>query len=262
MSNEPTAEVIADQARRTSSEAKRQARRERDLAGEAEKLEQHRRKADAAIKARGEQLQKLRASGPGITLATSYQLHLVTAKRGKKDKLAPRHGVTFRRRGADLLIECSNDRAFVSLLRQGDGEAFAPGRSLDPRVVMVAPAKAMELIAKAQEGLAQLWFAGGKVSILVDDALHEFWQIPCDELPFDDDQVPMRDRHYRSAMVGGFGIEAAELLKLQKALGADQVEIRRASKGLLSVFPSWQRDADQPVDVGFICVDDKAPGEP
>lgn len=244
-------QTAAEQQKRTEQQLRAHVRRQReqDPADQAERLEKHQRKAEEAMRRRQEQLAKLQASGPGITLPTCYQLHLLVHKLTKDQKEGQRHGVLFRRDGADLVLEATNGQAACSIRRRGDGLAFAAGEVRgDHRAIM--PAKAAKMLAAAKAELAQLWFVNGRVSILVDDVLHEYWQIPRDELPFPTENLRAIQR---STRLGAVRVDARQLQAVQKALGTDQLQVLHAGKGLLALVPAGA-DIDDPDDLGFLAI--------
>lgn len=189
------------------------------------KREAHRKKEADRIAAHQSTLARLRELGDGLHFPTNLRPHLVCAKRKKDENPIAEHGVTFRRAGADCLVEAGNRIACVSILLDGQGE--------DGPHLAVVPAEAMEIIAGAEDELATLWFADCKVHILVDQAVHEFFVLQPDLPMFEQ----LRDTDARQRMVAGVALDATQLVRIQKALGTEMVALRHHSKNVLSVYP-------------------------
>lgn len=210
---------------------------------EAEALEQrraeHKKKAEDAMRARSETLRKLREVGPGMSVPTHYKPHLLCKKLGKDDKESDYHGVTFRRLDGDCVLEAMNGVAAVSIVLEGEGEQC-------PEAGAIVPARAMRLIAAAKAEFAQVWFADAKVTVFVDDAVHEFFLIP-PTLPFA--VAYLRDKPTGSRMVSGAAVDGDMLHRLQKALAASHVAIRKIDKALLGLVPESD---DQGMNRGFL----------
>lgn len=215
-----------------------QARKEKEAAEEAERLAEHKKKAEAAMAARSATIKKLREIGPGMSVPTEFRPHLCAVRLGKSDKEQPHHGVFFRRRGDDCLVEASNGVATVSICLLGEGNQ-CPGEA-------IVPARAMQLVATAEADFAQLWFHEGKVTVFVDDALHEFFQIPKD-LPFPTENL--REKPKGTRLLQGVAFDTEQLFRIQKALGTDHVALRQADKQLLSVWPNGD---DKAPSCGFL----------
>ena len=215
------------QAKRAAEEQEREQRRI-----------EHQKKAEDAMRARSDTLRKLREIGPGLSIPTDIKPHLCCRKLGKDDKEAPEHGVQFRRHGKDCLIEAQNGIACVSICLPSEAEEC-------PEAAVSVPARAMALIASADAEFAQVWFHAGKVTVFVDDAVHEFFQIPRD-LPF---PVENLREKARGRIVQSATFDAEQLHRIQKALGTDHVALRQADKHLLSV---WPRGDDQARSCGFL----------
>lgn len=216
-----------------------QAKREADEKAREERRAEHQKKAEDAMRARSETLRKLREIGPGLSVPTDIKPHLCAVKRGKNDKEAPEHGVQFRRDGRDCLVEAQNGIACVSICLGGEAEQVPEGGA-------VVPERAMALIAKAEAEFAQVWFHEGKVTVFVDDAVHEFFQIPR-ELPFAVENLRAKPRGMR--LLQGLTYDAEQMLRIQRALGASHVALRQADKHLLSVWPMGD---DQAASCGFL----------
>lgn len=172
-----------------------------------------------------ETLRRLQEFGSGILFPTHLRPHLVCAKAKKGDRLYAEHGVTFRRHGADCLVEAGNRIAFVSILLENEGED-------SPRLAVV-PREAMEIVAAAEDELARIWFHDVKVYVLVDQAVHEFFLLQPD-LPIGQN---LRDTDARQRSLAGPQLNAAELAKVQKALACDSLAMRWHSRGVVSLYP-------------------------
>lgn len=217
-----------------------QAKKQKEQQEEAERREAHKRKAEEAMAARGKVLARLREIGPGMSVPTHYKPHLLARKMAAKDVERPEHGVCFRRLGDDCLIEALNGIASVSICLQGEGKQC-------PELAIV-PARALALVSRAEAEFAQLWFHDGKVTILVDDAIHEFFQIPRD-LPFPTENLRAKAKGTRLLSSAIFDTE--QLFRIQKALGAERVALRQADKHLLSVWPDGD---DRQPSCGFLAL--------
>lgn len=216
-----------------------QKQKQDDQAAEEQRRADHRRKAEEAMQARSNTLKKLREIGPGMSLPTNFRPHMCCEKKGAKEKERPEHGVVFRRVGDDCLVEATNGIAAVSICLQGEGEQC-------PEVPVAIPARAMRLAARAKAEFAQLWFHEGKVTIFVDDALHEFFLIPR-ELPFPTENL--RDKAKGTKLLSSVTFDSEQLAKLQRALGTDNLALRQADKHLLSVWPEGN---DKSPSCGFL----------
>jgi len=214
------------------------AKRKAEQEAEEQRLAEHRKKAEEAMQARSNTLKKLREIGPGMSMPTRYRPHLCCRKLGKDDTEGPIHGVSFRQVGKDCLIESTNAIAAVSICLEGEG-AQCPGH-------VIVPARAMALVAGAEAEFAQLWFHGGKFVILVDDAVHEFFQIPKD-LPFPTENL--RDKPKGTKLLQSITFDAEQLHRIQKALGTEHLALRQADKHLLSVWPEGN---DKAASCGFL----------
>jgi hypothetical protein len=199
---------------------------------------EHQKKAEEAMRARSETLKKLREIGLGLSMPTEFRPHLCSRKLGKDEKEAPIHGVQFRRDGKNCLVEAQNGIAAVSIALLGEAEQC-------PKEGANVPARAMALIASAEAEFAQVWFHAGKVTVLVDDAVHEFFQIPRD-LPFPIEDLRKRPR---ARLVQSATFDAEQLHRIQKALATGHVALRQADKHLLSVWPEGN---DRAPSCGFL----------
>jgi hypothetical protein len=215
------------------------AKKKAELEAEEQRRIEHRRKADEVMQARSNTLKKLREIGAGMSLPTNFRPHLVCKKLGKNDKEHPEHGVQFRRSGDDCLLEALNGVAAISICLQGEGEQC-------PKHPVAVPARAMALVAKAEAEFAQLWFHDGKVTVFVDDALHEFFQIQQD-LPFPTENL--RAKPKGTKLLQAVTFDAELLHRIQKALGTDHVALRQADKHMLSVWPDGN---DKSPSCGFL----------
>lgn len=217
-----------------------QAKKQKDAQEEAERREAHKKKAEEAMQARGKVLARLREIGPGMSLPTHYKPHLLARKLSAKEKERPDHGVCFRRVDKDCLIEAVNGLGSVSICLQGEG-AQCPE-------LAVVPARACALVSRAKAEFAQLWFHDGKVTVFVDDAIHEFFQIPRD-LPFPTENLRAKAKGTR--LLSSVVFDTEQLFRIQKALGADQVALRQADKHLISVWPDGD---DRHPSCGFLAL--------
>lgn len=217
-----------------------EAKRKQEQQEEADRLEAHKKKAEEAMQARGKVLARLREIGPGMSLPTQYKPHLLARKLIGKDGERPEHGVCFRRAGGDCLIEATNGLAAVSICLQSEGEQC-------PEMAVV-PARALALVSRAKAEFAQLWFHDGKVTVFVDDAIHEFFQIPRD-LPFPTENLRAKSKGTR--LLSSVIFDTEQLFRVQKALGADRVTLRQADKHLLSVWPEGD---DRHHSCGFLAL--------
>lgn len=199
----------------------------------------HQKKAEEAMRARSETLKKLREIGAGLSVPTDIKPHLCSTRLSKSNKEMPCHGVQFRRSGEHCLIEAQNGIACVSICLLGEAEQC-------PENGAVVPARAMALIAAAKAEFAQVWFDSGKVTVFVDDAVHEFFQIPRD-LPFPIEDLRLKPRGMR--LLQGVTYDAEQMLRIQRALGASHVALRQADKLLLSV---WPQGDDKAPSCGFL----------
>ena len=190
---------------------------------------------DAAKKAI-ETLEALRELGPGLSWPTRFRPHLVAAKKKAKETLRAEHGVSFRRDGEDCVVEATNSIAMVRIRLRHEGEP-APTRA-------VVPAKAMKLLAAAENESATLWFHGTKVTIVVDDEIHEFRCIPPD-LPF-----PTPDlADIGGAALSGVHLDAEHLLNIQRALAGVSLAFRAVRRGTIALLPDGMKQTDE---VGFL----------
>lgn len=215
-----------------------QAKKQAEAEAEAERRLEHRRKAEEAMQARSTTLKKLREIGPGMSLPTQFRPHLVAKKLSAKDNETPFHGVCFRREGDDCIVEATNGIGAVSICLQSEGNQCPD--------MAVVPARALALVAKAKAEFAQLWFHAGKVTVFVDDALHEFFQIPRD-LPFPTEDLRKKSKGTR--LLSAVTFDTEQLHRIQKALGTDHVALRQADKHLLSV---WPQGDDKAPSCGFL----------
>jgi hypothetical protein len=204
---------------------------------------------DAAIRGAGGATRKDRDTvyglhddlGVGLWVPRQFRPHLVAARRSAKEKLADKHGVSFRRVGDDCLVEATNGVASISILLEGEGERA-------PAVRTVIPARAMKLIsaAAAEEiDLAEVWFRGTRVIVRVGDEYHTFRVIQPD-LPFPGENLLAAKT---GPSVYDLCIDATLLLQVQKALGAPTVGIHRAGKGHVAIFPEGEVTS---LAVGFL----------
>lgn len=183
-----------------------------------------------------ETLQALRELGPGLTWPTKFRPHLVCAKKKAKETLRAEHGVSFRRDGDDCVIEATNGVALVRIRLRHEGEP-APTRA-------VVPAKAMKLLSAAEDESATLWFHGTKVTIVVDEEIHEFRCIPPD-LPF-----PTPDlADIGGAALSGVHLDAEHLLNIQRALAGVSLAMRAVRRGTIALLPDGMKQTDE---VGFL----------
>jgi len=173
--------------------------------------------------------------GPGLWMPTRYKPHLVVRKKAAKDSLCDEHGVSIRRLGDDCLVEASNGVSSVSILLADEG-ANAPAA----RVVI--PARAAKLIADAAPDIetARLWFLGARVVIAIGDEIHQF-SVQQPDLPFPGENL--RDKAMGSRSLAGVSCDADHMLRLQKALAADFLELRWISRGVVSVIPDGAESA-------------------
>lgn len=179
--------------------------------------------------------------GPGLWVPTKFRPHLVAAKKAAKEKLADKHGVSFRRVGSDCLMEAGNGVASISILIEGEADSA-------PAVRTVIPARAMKLIAAAaaeEIDLAELWFRGTRVIVRVGEEYHQFRVIQPD--------LPFPGENLRAAKTGpsvyDLVLDSTLLLQLQKALGAPTVGVHRAGKGHVAVYPEGEATS---LAVGFL----------
>lgn len=203
-----------------------------------EQLEQMPDKADAVVGAgttaspeQDPAEAKLRAQlGAPIMWDTSLRLDLVVAKR-KKDQLPQsEHGVSFRRVGRDCHVIANDGKAAVRVVLAGDGH-------LVPEQGCVVTRKAMLAMVGAEDEQAMLWFTKGRVRIVVDGGTHQFRLL--DVLPFQDGA----DKDFDSARgaaprVQNCRINAAQLVRIQKALAVEWIELTQPRKGIVMVLPT------------------------
>lgn len=192
---------------------------------------EQREKRAAQVEAHTRTMERLRSMGPGLTFPQDWRPHLVCAKRKKDEVPGQKNGVTFRRVGADCLVEAGNGVACVSILLLGEGVA-AP-------TLAVVPAEAMKIAAGAEDESATFWFADGKVWLFVDQAVHEFFALQPD-LPMWQD-LRAADKAERS--LAGVHLDAKELAKVQAALGCESMAMRHHSRGVVSLYPEGREDA-------------------
>jgi hypothetical protein len=184
-------------------------------------------------------LDELAELGPGLHWPTRFRPHLVAAKKAAKEALRAEHGVSFRRHESDCWVEATNAVALVRVVLEGEADHI-PER-------VVAPVKAMKVLAAAEEDLARLWFHGPFVTIVVDEAIHRFKVIPPD-LPFPAPEL-VPDRHARA--LAGVALNAEALAKMQKALDVEGVALRACKKGTVAVLP---QDGEATENCGFLAL--------
>jgi hypothetical protein len=167
--------------------------------------------------------------GEALDFPTDFHPHLCVAKRKKDQAPQAEHGVSFRRVGADAHVYATNMLLGVRLVLTGQGEFVPPAGA-------VVPAKAMRLVAQAEDEIARLWFGKGKVRIRVDGEQHEFRLI--DVLPFPGDESEQFSGIEAAAhRVNDCRVNAAQLARVQKALGVEFVELVQKGRGAVLVVP-------------------------
>jgi len=173
--------------------------------------------------------EKLRAMfGAPILFPTDLQMHRVCAKRAKKEPPTAMNGITFRRVDGDAVAYAMNGTIAMRVVLEGDAE-------LVPEAGAILPAKAAKLISEAEQDTAALWFIdGGKARIAVDGELHEFRLI--DALAFAGEDVFAGHETAKPALRRLNG-DATNLVKLQKAMGAEAIEVAQAERGAVFVVP-------------------------
>lgn len=208
----------------------------KDIADAIEKRARLKSGKDAARKAI-ETLEALRQLGPPLSWPTQYKPHLVARKKKAKEELRAEHGVSFQRDGGDCVVEATNGIAWVRIRLKHEGDE-APVRA-------IVPAKAMRLLAQAEAEMAALWFHGVKVTIVVDDEIHEFRCI-APELPF---PTPELDARAGGRVVTDLQANMEQLHLVQQALAANFLAVRSLNKGAIALLP----DADEKSGhVGFL----------
>jgi hypothetical protein len=171
--------------------------------------------------------------GPPIWLRTALELHLLCAKREKDKPTEPVHGVIFRRlNDDDAVVYATNNRSAVRLLLPNDA-------SLVPELGAVVPAKAMKLIAAAEDENAAFWFADGRVRIAVDGEIHEFRLLKVDALDCEPVFLGATGSVLRTT---GFAVPADQLASIQKAMACEWVALRQPRKGVVAVLPDGNAD--------------------
>jgi len=185
---------------------------------------------EAAAKAI-ELLESLRELGHPLMWPTKYRPHLCARKKTKKEQLLPIHGVAFKRDGDHCMVHASNNRALVRIRLPHQG-VYAPSQA-------IVPVKAMRMLAAATDEEACLWFSGTKVSILVDDELHQYRCID-PELPF---PSPELDRK-ATGTVSRVTVNATYLEQIQEALAATCLEVRFPNEHMISLIPEGDEKSD------------------
>lgn len=195
-----------------------------DLTEAVEKAARRKNGKDAARKAI-ETLEALREIGPPLSWPTQYKPHLVARKKKAKEEVRAEHGVSFQRDEGDCLVEATNGIAWVRIRLGHEGEQ-APARA-------IVPAKAMKLLSQAEAEMAALWFHGVKVTIVVDDEIHEFRCI-APELPF---PTPALDASKGGRVITDLQANMEQLHLVQQALAANFLSVRSLKKGAIALLP-------------------------
>lgn len=190
----------------------------------------------------GDDLEAL-ANASTILVPTWFQPHLCVTKRSKDDKEARReHGVTFRKVAGGVVMEAQNRIVTVSILLSGK-------TGLHVSEVTV-PAALMALVAEAAAAdidMAQLMFIGHRVRATIGNSTHEYPLIQAD-LPFPGQNV--RELGFgKSGSSFAPRIDALQLAKVQRALNANQLELRRVNRGLVALLPDGD---DRSGNVGYL----------
>lgn len=160
------------------------------------------------------------AAGTGVTriiLPTKYRPQLCAAKPTDKNALRAEHGVSFRRRGKDCLVEATNGRMTVRIVLEDQGDT-APKSA-------VVPVRALRALAGAKEEEATLTFQRHRVLIEVDNEEHTFPLI-APELPFPDTDASGALDGTSGRVEAGQLVDATMLARVQRALGCDSLALR------------------------------------
>lgn len=174
--------------------------------------------------------------GGAILFPTDVQPHLVCARPKKNQQLQAEHGVTFRRVGDDCHVYATDRKLAFRLVLEGDGQFVPPAGAVVPR-------KAMQLVARAEAELVSIWFGKGKVRIRADGEQHDFRLI--DVLPFPgDESEAFVGAEAAARRVNNCRISGSQLARLQKALGAEWLELVQPRRGMVIAVPGGAADAD------------------
>lgn len=164
-----------------------------------------------------------------IQFPTDARMHLLCAKLKKDQAPLAEHGVSFHRVGEDCHVFASDGKSGMRLILVGEGENV-------PERGAVAPRRAIETACKSEEELVGIAFAKGKIHVTSGSERHSFRLI--EVLPFPDEGRQAFDGATTAAKsIRGCLINASQLARVQKALGADYVELRQPRRGMVLALP-------------------------
>lgn len=160
------------------------------------------------------------------------QPHLLVARAKKGAPPQSEHGVSFRRVDDDVHVYATDGVMAMRVVLEGDAEAIPVGGA-------VVPAKAFRLLTQASGEHAAIRFSNGRVIVQVDGELHDFALI--DVLPFPGDHsATFAAPESAAKRVTSARFSAGRLLRLQKALGVEWIELRQVSRGMALVLPEGE----------------------